>query len=187
MDTPNTTLSGVVLCVSLRPGHTFSKTLAPEILLVAGLGVEGDGHFGETVQHRSRVRANPSQPNLRQAHLIHAELFDELHDKGFTVAAGDLGENITTRGIDLLALPTGAVLRIGASARIELTGLRNPCRQIEAFQSGLMAAVLDKTADGRLIRKAGVMGVILSDGIVRAGDAINVDLPRSPHRPLEPV
>jgi MOSC domain-containing protein YiiM len=187
MDTPNTTLSGVVLSVSLRPGHRFSKALAPEIRLVAGLGIEGDGHFGETVQHRSRVRDDPSQPNLRQAHLIHAELFDELADKGFAVAAGDLGENITTRGIDLLALPAGAVLRIGADARIELTGLRNPCRQIEAFQSGLVAAVLERTTDGRLIRKAGVMGVIVSGGVVRAGDAIDVDLPPSPHRPLEPV
>src|SRR6476659_2711295 len=108
------TRSGVVLCVSLRPGHSFSKTLAPEIRLVAGLGVEGDGHFGETVQHRSRVRADPSQPNLRQAHLIQAELFDELADKGFTITPGELGENITTRGIDLLGLPAGAILRIGA-------------------------------------------------------------------------
>jgi MOSC domain-containing protein YiiM len=181
------TPSGVVLSVSLRPGHSFSKTLAPEIRLVAGLGVEGDGHFGETVQHRSRVRADPSQPNLRQAHLIHAELFDELRDKGFTVAPGELGENITTRGVDLLALPKGAVLRIGAEARVELTGLRNPCRQIEAFQSGLLEAVLERTKDGRLIRKAGVMGVILNSGIVRAGDAIDVELPSSPHRPLEPV
>jgi MOSC domain-containing protein YiiM len=181
------TPSGVVLSVSLRPGHSFSKTLAPEIRLVAGLGVDGDGHFGETVQHRSRVRADPSQPNLRQAHLIHAELFDELRDKGFTVAPGELGENITTRGVDLLALPKGAVLRIGAEARVELTGLRNPCRQIEAFQSGLVEAVLERTKDGRLIRKAGVMGVILNSGIVRAGDAIDVELPSSPHRPLEPV
>jgi len=178
---------GVVLSVSLRPGHSFSKTLAPEIRLVAGLGVDGDGHFGETVQHRSRVRDDPTQPNLRQAHLIHAELFDELADKGFKVAPGELGENITTRGVDLLALPTGAILRIGANARVELTGLRNPCRQIEAFQNGLVAAVLERTTDGRLIRKAGVMGVILSGGVVRAGDAIEVDLPASPHRPLEPV
>ncbi len=133
------------------------------------------------------MRANPLQPNLRQAHLIQAELFDDLRVKGFEIAAGDLGENITTRGIDLLALPSGTILRIGAQARIELTGLRNPCRQIDAFQEGLTAAVLERTADGGLIRKAGVMGIILTDGDIMPGDRIGVDLPPEPFRPLEPV
>ncbi|MDB5644222.1 MAG: hypothetical protein JWN07_3539 [Hyphomicrobiales bacterium] len=180
-------MSAVVIAVSLRPGHSFSKDLAPVIRLVAGRGVEGDGHFGQTVQHRSRVRANPLQPNLCQVHLMHAELFDELRAKGFDVASGDLGENITTRGLDLLALPTGAILNIGSEARVELTGLRNPCRQIDAFQAGLTEAVLERTADGRLIRKAGVMGVVLRGGAVTPGDAITVELPSGEHRPLEPV
>jgi MOSC domain-containing protein YiiM len=180
-------MTGKVVSVSLRPGHTFSKDPAPEIRLVAGLGVEGDGHFGETVQHVSRMRVDPSRPNLRQVHLIHAELFDELREQGFAVAPAELGENITTTGLDLLALPSGAVLRIGPEARVELTGLRNPCRQLDRFQDGLTAAVLVRAADGRVIRKSGVMGVVLTGGLVRPGDAIVVDLPPAPHRPLEPV
>jgi hypothetical protein len=180
-------MTASVLSVSLRAGHTFSKDVAPRIRLVAGFGVEGDGHYGETVQHRSRVRANPLQPNLRQAHLIQAELFDDLRVKGFEIVAGDLGENITTRGIDLLALPSGTILRIGAQARIELTGLRNPCQQIDSFQEGLATAVLERTVDGRLIRKAGVMGIILTGGDIMPGDSIGVDLPPEPFRPLEPV
>lgn len=176
-----------VVSVSLRLGHSFSKDCAAQIQLVAGHGVAGDGHYGQTVQHRSRVRVNPAQPNLRQVHLIHAELFDELGEKGFAVAPGALGENIATRGVDLLALPTGAILRIGAQARVALTGLRNPCSQIDAFQKGLTAAVLDRTEDGRLIRKAGVMGIVLADGVVSPGDAISVELLPAPHRPLEPV
>ena len=180
-------MTGVVLSVSLRAGHFFSKDIAPRIRLVEGRGVEGDAHFGESVQHRSRVRADPSQPNLRQAHLIHVELFEELRAKGFEIAPGDLGENITTQGLNLLDLPTGAVLRIGETARVQITGLRNPCRQIDAFREGLMAAVLERAPDGRLLRKAGVMGVILADGVVSPGDAISVEWPGGPHRPLEPV
>ena len=176
-----------VLAVSFRRGHHFSKTPALSIRLLAGLGVEGDGHLGATVQHRSRKRWNPQLPNLRQVHLIHAELFDELRDKGFAVAPGDLGENITTEGIDLLGLPAGTLLTLGETAVIELTGLRNPCIQMDRFQPGLMAATLDKTADGKLIRKAGVMAVVLADGDVRPGDTIRIALPAAPHRPLVAV
>jgi MOSC domain-containing protein YiiM len=143
--------------------------------------------MGETVKHRSRVRKDPTQPNLRQVHLIHAELFDELRAKGFEVKPGDLGENVTTVGLDLLALPTGTRLHLGSSAIIEVTGLRNPCIQIDDFQKGLMAATLDKDPDGRLIRKAGIMSVVRADGEVRPGDAIDVELPAQPHRPLAPV
>jgi MOSC domain-containing protein YiiM len=143
--------------------------------------------MGETVQHRSRVRKDPSQPNLRQVHLIHAELFDELRDKGFRVAPGDLGENITTSGIDLLSLPTGARLHVGSAAVVEVTGLRNPCIQIDHFQKGLMAATLDRDGDGNLVRKAGLMSVVIADGDVRAGDGIGIELPKAPHRPLLPV
>ena len=139
------------------------------------------------MKHRSRVRRDPSQPNLRQVHLVHAELFDELRDKGFTVTPGDIGENVTTRGIDLLALPTGTRLRLGDAATVEITGLRNPCVQLDTFQKGLMAATLDKDGDGNLIRKAGVMSVVLAGGEVRPGDAIAVELPAGPHRPLQPV
>jgi MOSC domain-containing protein YiiM len=176
-----------VIAVSLRAGHHFSKTPGLNIRLLTGLGVAGDAHMGETVKHRSRVRKDPTQPNLRQVHLIHAELFDELGAKGFAVHPGELGENITTSGLDLLALPTGARLHLGASAIVEITGLRNPCVQIDDFQKGLMAATLDKDADGRLVRKAGIMSIVVAGGDVRPGDTISVDLPKAPHRPLQPV
>ena len=176
-----------VVSVSLRRGHHFSKTPSLSIRLLAGLGVDGDAHMGETVKHRSRVRRDPTQPNLRQVHLIHAELFDELCHKGFDVNPGDLGENITTSDIDLLALPRGTRLHIGANAIVEITGLRNPCIQLDTFQQGLMAATLDKDTAGNLIRKAGVMSIVVGDGDVRAGDAIKIILPASPHRALQPV
>jgi MOSC domain-containing protein YiiM len=143
--------------------------------------------MGETVKHRSRVRKDPMQPNLRQVHLIHAELFDELRAKGFAVKPGELGENITTSGVDLLALPTGTRLHLGASAVVEITGLRNPCIQIDNFQKGLMAATLDKDAAGNLVRKAGIMSIVIAEGDVRPGDAVGVELPTMPHRPLLPV
>lgn len=178
---------GRVVAVSLRAGHHFSKTPALSIRLRLGWGVDGDGHLGQTVQHRSRVRKDPTQPNLRQVHLIHAELFDELGAKGFVVHPGELGENITTSGLDLLALPTGTRLHLGATAIVEITGLRNPCVQIDDFQKGLMAATLDKDADGKLLRKAGIMSIVIAAGDVRPGDTIGVELPDPPHRPLEPV
>lgn len=156
-------------------------------MLLAGLGVEGDAHLGRTVQHVSRVKRDPSQPNLRQVHLIHAELHDELRARGFRVGPGVMGENVTTRGVDLLALPTGTRLRLGAAAVVEVTGLRNPCVQLDGYQSGLLAAVLDRDPDGRLIRKAGVMGVVVSGGKVHPEDTIDVELPPLPHVPLDPV
>jgi hypothetical protein len=176
-----------VVAVSLRRGHHFSKTPSLSIRLLTGLGVAGDAHMGETVKHRWRVRKDPTQPNLRQVHLMHAELFDELRRKGFALQPGDLGENVTTSGIDLLALPTGARLHLGATAVVEVTGLRNPCIQLDGFQKGLMAATLDKDSDGNLIRKAGIMSIVLADGDVRPGDAIRVELPDMPHQPLLPV
>jgi MOSC domain-containing protein YiiM len=178
---------GIVTAVSLNPGHHFSKPNVLSIRLLEGLGVDGDAHAGATVKHRSRVRRDPTQPNLRQVHLVHSELFDELRAKGFTVTPGDIGENVTTRGIDLLALPTGTRLRLGEAATVEITGLRNPCVQLDTFQKGLMAATLDKDADGNLIRKAGIMGVVLVGGEVRPGDTITIDLPAGAHRPLQPV
>ena len=180
-------MNGIVTAVSRSPRHNFSKVTEMSIRLLAGRGVEGDAHMGETVKHRSRVRKDPTQPNLRQVHLMHAELFDELREKGFGVRPGDLGENVTTSGIDLLALPTGTRLHIGATAVVEVTGSRNPCIQLDTFQKGLMAATLDKDADGNLIRKTGVMSIVLSDGDVRPGDAVRVELPAMPHRPLLPV
>ena len=149
--------------------------------------MEGDAHLGVTVQHLSRIKRDPSVPNLRQVHLIHAELHDELRAKGFAVAAGDMGENVTTRGIDLLGLPVNARLHLGASAIVEVKGLRNPCFQLDNFQPGLMAATLDKDADGNLIRKAGIMSIVTAEGDVRPGDSIRVELPDTPHRPLLPV
>jgi MOSC domain-containing protein YiiM len=181
-------MRGLVAAVSRGSDHTFSKPNQTSIRLVEGLGVDGDAHLGRTVQHRSRVAKDPSQPNLRQVHLMHAELFDELTAAGFQhVAAGRLGENVTTRGLDLLALPTGARLRVGPTAIVEVTGLRNPCRQLDAFEAGLMAACLDRDATGGLARKAGIMGIVVRGGEVRPGDAIEVELPAGPQRPLEVV
>ncbi len=178
---------GRVEAVHASPAHTVSKPSCAGIRLLAGLGVEGDAHMGATVKHRSRVRRDPTQPNLRQVHLIHAELHDELRSRGFDVAAGDMGENVTTRGVDLLALPAGARLHVGGDAVVELTGLRNPCKQLDGLQQGLMGAVIDRDESGRLIRKAGVMAVVVASGELRAGDAIRVELPARPQRALEPV
>lgn len=178
---------GRVETVSSSGTHTLAKPNLREIRLLEGLGVEGDAHSGTTVKHRSRVLKNPFQPNLRQVHLIHAELHDELRAAGFVVAAGQMGENITTRGVALLDLPTGARLRLGAEAIIEITGLRNPCSQLDSIQRGLMAAVLDRDAEGNLIRKAGVMAVVITGGVVRPDDTITIELPPAPHQPLQPV
>lgn len=175
-----------ILCVSRDDAHRFSKRPQPRIRLLAGLGVEGDAHAGATVQHRSRVARDPSQANLRQVHLIHAELYAELDAQGFDLEHGQLGENLTTGGLDLLALPRGSRLRLGEAAVVELTGLRNPCAQLDALRPGLTAAVLARDADGGLIRKAGVMAIVLSDGEVRPGDAIRVELPER-HVALLPV
>ena len=167
--------------------HRFSKPTREVIRLIEGEGVEGDAHRGVTVKHRSRVRADPTQPNLRQVHLIHGELHDELVAKGFDVAPGVMGENVTTRGLDLLSLPRGTVLRIGSEAEVEITGLRNPCSQIEKFQTGLLKAVLDRAEDGSPILKSGIMAIVRASGEIRPGDAITVTLPPEPHVPLERV
>lgn len=180
-------MAGAVIAVSRKLDHGIAKPNVDAIRLITGHGVEGDAHCGVTVQHRSRVAQNPDQPNLRQVHLIHAELLDELAGQGFSVAPGNMGENITTRGVDLLALPEGTELTFGDGARVRITGLRNPCKQLNGHASGLMNAVLGKDADGALIRKAGVMAVVLEDGEVRVGDAIDVHLPQSEHTALVPV
>jgi MOSC domain-containing protein YiiM len=180
-------MNGTVTAVSRAKGHHFSKSPEMRIRLLAGLGVEGDAHMGATVKHRSRVRVDPTQPNLRQVHLVHAELHEELKAAGFKIHPGDIGENITTSGIDLLGLPAGTVLRIGETAVVQITGLRNPCTQLDGFQQGLTAAVLDRDAEGRIVRKAGVMSVVLEGGEVVPGDPIRVELPPEPHLPLAPV
>jgi MOSC domain-containing protein YiiM len=176
-----------VIAVSRAERHVFSKGTRRSIRLVAGHGIEGDCHAGATVKHRSRVARDPSQPNLRQVHLIHSELFDGLAALGHVVKPGEVGENVLTRGVDLLALPAGTELRLGDTARVRITGLRNPCSQIEAFQAGLLAQMVDKRADGSIVRKAGVMGIVLADGEVRPGDAIEIRLPEGRLEPLEPV
>jgi len=176
-----------VISVSSRAGHHFSKTPKLSIRLIAGLGVEGDGHAGATVKHRSRLQRTPEQPNLRQVHLIQSELFDELGGAGFAVRPGDLGENITTKGIDLLALPAEARLRLGASVIVEITGLRTPCIQIDRFQKGLMAAVTDRDTTGRLVGKAGIMAIVVEGGDVSPDDAIEVQWPAEPFRPLQAI
>jgi MOSC domain-containing protein len=178
---------GIVLAVSASPTHSMSKPNQLSIRLVAGIGVAGDAHAGETVKHRSRVKKDPTVANLRQVHLVHAELHDELRAAGFALAPGQMGENVTTRGIDLLALPERARLHVGVSAVIEVTGLRNPCLQLDGLAPGLMAATLARDAAGQLVRKAGVMAIVVTGGDVCPGDAIRIELPAGPPRPLTPV
>ncbi len=173
-----------VVAVARRDGHGVGKDVVPRVLLLAGEGVFGDAHAGAAMRHRSRDK---TLPNVRQVHMIQSELFDELAARGFDLSPGVMGENVTTRGVDLLALPIGARLHLGAAAVVELTGLRNPCVQLQRLQPGLMDAVLDRAADGSLIRRAGVMGVVLHGGEVQAGDAVVVQLPPGPRRPLIPV
>lgn len=180
-------MTASVVAVSLSPRHSFTKAVALEIRLLAGLGVDGDVHKGATVRDSYNVSKDPTLPNLRQVHLIHEELHDELRAQGFRVGPGAMGENITTRGVDLLGLPTGTRLHLGESAVIEVTGLRTPCRQLDDYHKGLKAAVLERAPDGTLIRKSGIMAIVLKDGTVRPGDAIRVELPPEPFRPLAPV
>ncbi|WP_327371838.1 MOSC domain-containing protein [Streptomyces sp. NBC_01217] len=173
--------------VSSNEAYSFTKPNRESITLLAGLGVEGDVHAGVTVKHRSRVAQDPTQPNLRQVHLIHEELFGEVREAGFEVAPGDLGENVTTSGVDLLALPVGTLLHLGDEAVVEVTGLRNPCLQIDNFQDGLLKQVVGRDGTGRIVRKAGIMGIVAAGGVVRPGDPIEVELPVGPHRALERV
>jgi MOSC domain-containing protein YiiM len=180
-------MTGSVIAVSCSPTHTFSKPIADSIRLLTGLGVEGDCHNGATIKHLSRILRFGNTANLRQVHLIHEELFDELRQAGFTVAAGDMGENVTTRGVDLLSLPKGARLHLGDEAIIEVTGLRNPCRKLNRLRPGLMAATLDRDVAGNLVGKAGVMSIVLAGGEVRGGDPIRIEQPPEPHAPLDPV
>ncbi|MEU5716130.1 MOSC domain-containing protein [Streptomyces sp. NPDC020403] len=180
-------MNSTVAAVSSSGAYSFTKPNRDSITLLTGLGVEGDVHAGVTVKHRSRVAQDPTQPNLRQVHLIHQELFAELRDAGYEVAPGDLGENVTTSGIDLLALPVGTLLHLGDEAVVEVTGLRNPCLQIDNFRHGLLKQVVGRDEDGTLVRKAGIMGVVAAGGVVRPGDPVKAELPAGPHRPLERV
>ncbi|MGP9503621.1 MOSC domain-containing protein [Specibacter sp. AOP5-B1-6] len=176
-----------VSAVHLDAEHRFSKRSVAEIVLLEGLGVAGGAHLGVTVQHRSRVRADPTQPNLRQVHLMHQELFDWLAGRGFTVAPGDLGENVTTAGVDLLDLPLGAMLQLGADAVVEVTGLRNPCSQIDNLQPGLLKELVGYDDGGKLLRRAGIMGVVRRGGAVKPGERITVVLPDEPRKALDRV
>ncbi|MBJ7553228.1 MOSC domain-containing protein [Marinomonas spartinae] len=178
---------GRVVSLSKDKVHQFSKKVVDSLSILEGLGVEGDAHCGKTVKHRSRVAVDPAQPNLRQVHLIHSELLDELQNKGFDVTAGTMGENILTEGIDLLSLPQNTLLKIGKDVELRVTGLRNPCAQLDNYQEGLTKAVLDRNEKGELIRKAGIMTVVVRSGVVTLQDAIEVILPPKPHLPLERV
>ncbi|MDP6823034.1 MAG: MOSC domain-containing protein [Dehalococcoidia bacterium] len=182
-----TDLSGTVLAVSVSATHTMSKPNQASIRVIEGLGVEGDAHMGATVKHRSRVRRNPDEPNLRQVHLIHDELLDELREGGFELEPGQMGENVTTRGVDLLGLPLGARLQLGANVVVEVTGLRNPCAQLDGIQPDLMAAVIGKDDNGNPVFKAGVMSIVVAGGEVRPGDEIKVVLPAGTYVPLREV
>lgn len=180
-------MGATVTAVSSNGSYSFTKPNRDSITLLAGIGVEGDVHAGVTVKHRSRVAQDPTQPNLRQVHFIHQELFAEVRGEGFEVEPGQLGENVTTSGIDLLALPVGTLLRLGGEAVVEITGLRNPCGQIDGFRHGLLKQVVGRDTEGNIVRKAGIMGVVHTGGVVRPGDTIAVELPAAPHRRLERV
>ena len=188
MSGQRTVSDGVVTAVSVSPGHTMAKPNADAIRLLEGLGVEGDAHNGTTVKHRSHVRRDPTKPNLRQVHLIHCELHDELAEQGFPgLQPGQMGENVTTSGVDLLGLPVGTKLRLGDDAVVEVTGLRNPCAQLDGIRPGLMKATLDRDEDGDVVMKSGIMGVVLAGGEVRPGDTIGVELPPQPHVAMKKV
>jgi MOSC domain-containing protein YiiM len=180
-------MSGVVVAVATNSQHRFSKTVVSEVMLIEGFGIDGDAHAGTTVKHRSRVARNPDQPNLRQVHLLQVELLDELRERGFPIVPGALGENVTTSGVDLLALPAGTLLHLGGQAVVRVTGLRNPCSQIEDFHEGLLAAVVSRDPNGHIKRKTGVMAVVLNSGIVRTNDPFRVELPPPPYASLEVV
>ena len=178
--------TGSVVAVSRSAKHGFSKEVQTSITLLAGRGVEGDAHAGETVQHLYRVKLDPTAPNLAQVHFLHAELLDEMGPQGYALAPGAMGENVLTQGLDLLGMPTGALFRIG-EAVVEISGIRDPCKKIDALGKGLTKRLFDRAADGMLMRKAGIMGVVRQGGAIRPGDTIEVELPPGPHRRLEVV
>jgi MOSC domain-containing protein YiiM len=180
-------LTAMVVGLASSPVHRFSKDPRASVRLLEGHGVEGDSHAGATVQHRSRKRRRPQDPNLRQVHLLQSELLAELSRRGHDVGPGDLGENVLTAGVDLLGLPVGTILRVGADAQLEVTGLRNPCVQIDRFSPGLLDEVVGRDEAGEVVRKAGVMAVVRRSGTVRVGDEVDVVLPPGAHRPLAPV
>lgn len=180
-------MAAAVMAVHRQQAHTFAKDSQPEIRLLARLGVEGDAHAGETVKHRSRVAKDPTQPNLRQVHLVAAELLDEVGGHGHVIEPGQLGENVTTTGLDLVMLPTGTRIRLGADAEVELTGLRNPCKQINDLGSGVLKLMFRTQEDGSKIGRTGVMGIVLTGGVVRPGDPIEITLPAEPHVPMDLV
>ena len=134
-----------------------------------------------------RVQRDAEQPNLRQVHLVASELFTEVADQGFSVGPGDIGENVTTAGLDLVRLPVGSIVRLGPDALVALTGLRNPCVQIDAFQEGLQGAMLGRDHDGSLLRKSGVMSVVVRGGVVSTGDTIEVRFPPGPAVRMEKI
>ena len=183
--TPNRT-NGSVVSVSRSPKHGFTKQVQTSITLLAGRGVEGDAHAGETVQHLYRMKLDPTAPNLAQVHFLHVELFDEMAAEGHALAPGAMGENVLTQGLDLLGMPTGALFRIGDTL-VEISGIRDPCKKIDTLGKGLTKRLFDRAADGTLIRKAGIMGVVREGGTIRPGDRITVELPPEPHRPLAVV
>jgi len=181
------TSGGRVVAVSRAAHHRFSKAGQLAIRLKAGLGIEGDAHAGHTVQHVWQRRRQPQAPNLRQVHLFPLEMLEDLRRRGFAVGPGDLGENVTTCGIDLIALPARSRLVFVGGAAVEVTGLRDPCRQLDRFAPGLMQALLDRAGDGTVLRKAGIMAIVIAGGDIRPGDAITVQPPDGPHEPLRPV
>jgi len=176
-----------VIAVAAKPEPGVGKVLREVITLVAGHGVEGDYHAGPFVRHRSRAARAPDLPNRRQVHLIHAELFDEVAALGIDVRPGQMGENITTRGLALMDLSPGTRLHLGSIAVVEITGCRNPCNQLDAIDPRLLPEVARKAADGTIARRAGIMGIVVQGGPVRPGDPIHVEVPAEAAGRLDPV
>jgi hypothetical protein len=175
-------VEGYVHSVSASPRHGFSKLVRESITLIKGHGVDGDAHAGAFVKHRYLARWRPRMANERQVHLINQALFEELFSEGFNVQPGNLGENVTTRGIDLLRLPLGTMLALGPTAAVELRGLRTPCVLVDRFRKGLLKALVRKGEQPRF--RAGVMGVVREGGILFPGNPVKVTISPAPWQAL---
>ena len=173
-----------VVAVSKDEYHRFSKVPCTQITLIKGVGVRGDTHSGVTVQHLFAVEQDPRQPNLRQVHLLQQEFLDQARDQGYELTPGDLGENILTDDLDLVGLWQDTLLHIGSQAVVRVSGLRNPCAQIDSFRPGLLQVAVRRDLKGDVVRKAGIMGVVTTGGVVHPGDEIEVEWPAQPHRRL---
>jgi len=167
-----------VLSVSMSSSHGFSKRPTDYIYLLSGCGVQGDVHCSGAA----------SSNNKRQVHLIASELLTELARKdskgrAYIISPGALGENITTKGIDLVGLNEGTRLHFGDGddhAIVRITGLRNPKKRLDEWPKGLLDRCAMKNKKGEITgRKIGVMGIVEEDGFVQPGHMVYVEKPKT--------